>query len=270
MKEAPNPLIGPPPDKVLLQRAPLEKVICQVRFNTILAVNDLLIVAKFQNAIRKLYPILEDDSLNFGNGIPLPFAIMQPKIERVWKFCDLDKNWRVSLHSGFIAVEASNFTNGQDLIDRLSFVLKNFYDVFSPTHVTRLGVRYINRITGEGLSEIGKLLKPSLLGIVEPAIAPRVKHFVSEARLEAEEGQIILKWGKIPKDMTFDPSITPVASEDSWVLDIDMSNENSVVFNSENISKQALIFTQRIYSIFRWMVTDKFISYYGGKNAVKN
>ena len=56
-----DPLFGDEPDRVHLERAPLVRVLAQVRFPKILKISDDTHIADFQEQIRRDYPLFAKD-----------------------------------------------------------------------------------------------------------------------------------------------------------------------------------------------------------------
>jgi hypothetical protein len=118
----PRPLSGPPPAEVPLPRAPLARVIAQVRFAPILTIRNPDSVAVFQEAVRATYPILSEDRIH---QIVMASA-GTPDIREgvIWRFTEGEKRqWRASLSVDFIALETSAYVSRQDFLERLGAIL---------------------------------------------------------------------------------------------------------------------------------------------------
>ena len=97
-----NPLIDSPPKEVPLENAPLIRVIAQVRYPSILKIEDKSFVAPFQEAIRDTYPILQPEQTSgFVIG---PQGITQVSPKMIWRFADAKDHWRISLAPDFLAI----------------------------------------------------------------------------------------------------------------------------------------------------------------------
>lgn len=257
------PLSGSSPAEVPLKNAPLVRVIAQVRFTPILAIAQQATVATFQEKIRQIYPILEEEAVHH---VLVPTAGGEPSIkkETIWRFYDHDKNWRVSLNSGFIAVETKSYKSRKDFLDRLELILTSMEEVFNPADVLRMGIRYIDRIEGDAVEQIASMVKPEVLGIVAADISKTSKHILTEALFTADEGEITARWGRLQPDATYDPDALDPIKGSSWILDLDMSITKTQPFKAASLTETSSLFSHRIYSLFRWMVTDNFLKFYGG------
>jgi uncharacterized protein (TIGR04255 family) len=266
----PRSLTGPPPAEVPLPRAPLARVIAQVRFAPILAIRNPDIVAKFQEAIRGAYPILSEDRIH--RIVMASAGIPDVREGVIWRFSDGEKRqWRASLSVDFVALETSAYLSRQDFLARLGGILAALEGAFNPAEAQRLGLRYIDRLTGDAVTHIAELIRPKVLGILQPNKEPPSKlgesvlHLLTEAQLLAEEGRIQARWGRLPENVTYDPDSLEPIGEASWVLDLDMFTPGPQKFATNELLATATGFAERIYSVFREMVTDEFLKFYGGE-----
>jgi uncharacterized protein (TIGR04255 family) len=77
--------------------------------------------------------------------------------------------------------------------------------------------------------------------------------------LPSGAGQIAARWGTIPAHDTY------AIGERSWLLDLDISTVKEQEFKVESPIQQAHNFTERLYTFWRWVVTDEFLRRYGGE-----
>lgn len=258
------PLSGSIPKDIPLERSPLVRVLAQVRYAPILAVNSPEKVAIFQELIKESYPLLKQEmtqQFTVANGETPTF-----QQETIWRFSDRDNNWRISLNQGFLALESKAYSSRGDFIKRWQDTLTIMQRVFSPSDVSRLGIRYINRVTEEGFDKISDMVRPEISGIVgmEGEVSSQAKHIFTDALFEAKEGRIQVKWGQLPKGASHDDSLEPIPAS-SWILDFDMYNKpSSSNFVSEDLAKMSEEFAGRIYALFHWMVKKEFLEFYGG------
>ena len=260
-----NPLIGAAPMEVPLSNAPLVQVIAQVRFPLIASLGNRDFIAPIQEAIRSEYPILRPDqsqSVIFGEKGPL-----DARTNTAWRFHDANGEWRVTLASDFLALQTSRYSSRDDFLDRFRRVLESFVDHVDPGVMDRLGVRYVDRITGENLKDLPALVRPEVSGVLSTPLASQALHSISQTvfTLPDDPGQVMTRWGRIPAGGTVDPGAVDPIDESSWMLDIDAYDAVTRKFDVASILKQAQVFSERIYNIFRWAVTDEFLRRYGGK-----
>jgi len=128
----------------------------------------------------------------------------------------------------------------------------------------RFGMRYIDQIRGEPLARIDTLLRKEVLGVV-PCAGPDARQVITEFAAPAEPGELLARWGRLPVNMTVDPNLLPPVQEDSWLIDLDVSRTGQVAFEAKGIVETARSAAERVYAVFRWMVTEEFLKAYGGK-----
>ena len=263
MSSTVDPLVGPPPAEVPLKSAPLVRVIAQVRFPEILAVEQRDFVAPFQEAVRATYPVLRQELTRGVHFSPAGVAPTKPQI--AWRFGDVAGDWRVSLTPEFIALETTKYTSRSDFFGRMRVVLKALDEHLEPKLADRVGVRYIDRITGAAVDDIEKLVRAEVRGITGTAAATHAAHALSESMFELPDSRGLARWGRLPPGATVDPGAIEPANEKSWILDLDMYSAGPVPFEVERVLAEATRYAERIYAIFRWAVTDDFLRRYGGK-----
>ena len=260
-----NPLIDAGPKEVLLARPPLVRVIAQVRFPEILSVEKRDFVARFQEAIRADYPVLREEktqSIFFprtavGQAAPAPHT--------AWRFCDQDDSWRVSLASGFVALETDSYTSQADFMNRLAVVLRAAKDTLAPARVDRLGLRYIDRITGQDFELIQTLVRPEVLGVIATNASNNVVHTLAETLLKSDNPScfVLMRTGVLPPNAVVDLTAIEPVPQMSWILDLDVFGDQAAEFDADWVVKQVDQYASRIYAIFRWVVTDQFLEHFG-------
>jgi uncharacterized protein (TIGR04255 family) len=263
-----NPLSGPPPAEVPLATPPLVRVIAQVRFPVIASVEKREFIAPFQEAIRKDYPILRPEqsrSVVLGSD-----GVRDTRATTAWRFHDVGSDWKVTLAPDFVALETGRYSSRDDFLARLRRVLSTLEEHVDPKVIDRLGVRYIDRVTGANLSDLPVLVRPEVSGVLSTPLAEFVRHALSEHVfiLPDEAGLVTARWGVVPSHSTVDPAAVEPIDEPSWLLDVDAFQAFSGDTRALDVDAavaQARGFAERIYSIFRWAVTDEFLRRYGGQ-----
>lgn len=264
MTHLPPPLSGGPPDEVPLPNAPLVMVVVQVRYPPILAIRIADRVAPFQEAIRATYPVLREDRVaQLVLGAPDAPGIGGALI---WRFEDRepDWRWRVSLAVDFITLETRAYSNRQDFMSRFDAIISALQSAFKPQEVQRLGVRYVDQLTKSALDKLDDFFRPPVLGIAGSELRSAAQQILTHTILETEEGQLLARWGTLPPQMTVDPAI-PTVDGPSWIIDLDIFTPSGQKFDPEALSATARRFAERAYTVFRWMVRDDFLRFYGGK-----
>lgn len=258
-----NPLTDSPPTEVPLTNAPLVRVIAQVKFSEVLGVENPEFVARFQDAICRTYGILSRET-GVSLGGPLPGMPLQHPTTH-WRFADKAANWqwRVSLTSQFVTLEVVRYTSRQEFFDRLETLLEAVELHVKPAMVIRLGVRYINRITGQELEDARLLVRPEIAGVVGTNMASAVTLSVSETVFAIGDQRMTARWGMLPANMTVDPSAIEPINERCFLLDLDVFDENPAPFDAHEVALKGKQFAQRSYTFFRWAMTNEFLRRFG-------
>src|SRR5688572_5094174 len=114
MARSESPLSASSPKEVPLPNAPLVRVIAQVRFPLVVAIEQREFMAPFQEAIRARYPVLRQEQMQGVLLGPPGVAAQTPQV--AWRFMDETHDWRISLAPDFLALETRAYTNRADFI----------------------------------------------------------------------------------------------------------------------------------------------------------
>lgn len=259
-----DPFVAPLSSEVPLSDAPLVRVIAQLRFPEILSVEQRGFVAPFQEAIRNTYPVLRQEQTQ-GILLSPDGSAAQAKPLIAWRFNDIEGHWRVSLTPEFLALETTKYVSRSDFFGRLKLLVEALDEHIGPSQLDRLGVRYIDRITGDAVDDITKLVRPEVRGITGTIAAKHAVHAISESMFELPNARVLARWGCLPPGATVDPAAIEPDAEKSWILDLDMFSDAPMPFVVEHVVAEAQRYAERIYTVFRWAVTDDFLARYGGK-----
>jgi len=261
-----NPLTSDPPKEIPLKNAPLVRVLAQVRFPTILSIQKLQendIVASFQEAIREKYPFSSMDRIqNYTFG--------SQQIEKaegvIWRFQDKDGIWQISLAPSFLSLDTKRYSSRTEFLEYLEEALSALNQHIKPGACERIGLRYVDRIDLDQIDDINKFIRPNVSGILSTEIGDYVDQSFTESLLSLPENKerIVARWGKLPPQATIDPAVVEPLEKSTWVLDLDMSISERINFDVQEIKDKTNYFSKRLYTIFRWIVTEDFLKHFGG------
>jgi uncharacterized protein (TIGR04255 family) len=263
---ADDPFAGPAPAEVLLRSAPLDRVIAQVRFQAILALNTADGVAGFQEKIRSTYPAFRRELVPDITISPSGEPHATP--QNVWRFSDARENWVVGVGIGFVALETRAYQSRSHFLERLNFVFHTAQETLEPILVDRIGLRYVNRLTGRSFERRRELLRSEMLGIAVGSMAERIQLNLTEINLKlpGQAGdRMLLRYGLLPLRTTYDPGNVPPLDVLSWVLDFDTYRESRAEFNATEMSDVGASLSDKAYRMFRWVVRDEFLTEHGGE-----
>lgn len=262
MSRIPDPFVSDPPAEIPLADAPLVRVLVQVRFPEILSIERREFVAPFQEDLRATYPVLRQEQTQ--SVTVNPDGSSSVTIASVWRFADVEGHWRVSLSAGFLTLETARYDSREDLLARLRTLLEALDTHFEPRTIDRVGVRYVDRIVGEAVDDIGTLVHPDVRGVLGTEAARHAEHSLQEAVFDVGEERVLARWGLLPPGASVDPTAIEPVDERSWILDLDMFGASGRPFVVDDLVETVERFAKRIYTVFRWAVTDDFLRRYGG------
>lgn len=262
MPFANDPFDGPLPAEVPLPNAPLVRVLCQIRFPEILAIENKEFVAPFQEEIRSNYPVLRQGQASaFLVG---PQGLAPAKVETSWKFHDAKDAWRLTLTPSFLTLETGKYQRRKDFLERLRHVTVALGKHVRPGLVDRVGLRYIDQVQGGALEKLSTLVRPEVLGMRSSSLSRSLLHCVQESAFSVGNAQLMARSALLPPNASPDPSVISPVSGPSWVLDLDMFSTEPMEFQTEAVSAKVTGFAERIYAFFRWATTEEFLREYGG------
>ena len=259
-----NPFSGPVPDTVSLPNTPLTGVLVQIVFPEILSIAKADQVADFQQLIRADYPLNQQDQ---NLVLQLTPDGAKPSQMPNWRFFDARSQWRISLTTSFLAIETRAYDSRQDLAERVRMVAHALCETIKPSIMTRVGVRYVDRVHGAPFTDIETYVRPEVLGLYTAAHRADIDRTLSEISGDTDVGPMTSRWGFMPKNQTHEPDLMPAITKPSWFLDIDVYQQftQPEVFNSNDIQERTMALATRAYGFFRWVVNEDFLRTHGGQ-----
>jgi uncharacterized protein (TIGR04255 family) len=244
----------------------LVKVLIQLRFPIIAKIDNLEGVLAFQEHLRAHYPVMRPEQV-MTIGVT-PGTIPNSSTATLWRLSDADQIWTVVLSRDFVALETSMYDTRDDFLERWGEVLNglNLLDP-GPSVFDRLGIRYINRLSGNDIgSKLPELIRKELVGAisVDTPNGTELLTNVSQSHYKINAMQMTANWGILPAGMVFLPGIEP-ANERSWVLDVDVFKNGPDKFSVDTVAGLSREAAENAYGFFRWAVTEKYLVERGGQ-----
>jgi len=156
----------------------LREVICQLRFPTILSINEKA-PADYQDAIRDAFPRYEVHKVTpppvlIAPGTPQARVEQKPPILH-HNFISSTGLWKIVLSQESISLSTVRYHTWEDFAQRLDRPLAEFIRVYRPADFERLGLRYLNIFSRKALGAEGtpwrELISPAYLGVLnDPAV----------------------------------------------------------------------------------------------------
>lgn len=265
-----SPFAEASPVEVPLSRAPLVKVLAQLKFPVNARIDTTEGVAGFQDLLRDAYPIMRQEQ-QLAIALPAGAGSLGVQVgaaaASLWRLSSLDDDWTVVIARDFLAIETSSYTSRDDFLQRFERVLDAMTKAgLSPVVSDRLGIRYIDRIEGEDMiSDLPLLVRREVLGVglVELPERSEIIGSVSQTHLRIDDVQIRAGWGLLPPNAVMLPGIDGVDAK-TWVLDVDVFTERVKPFSVEDVVSEISVAADHAYRFFRWAVTDEFLRRHGG------
>jgi uncharacterized protein (TIGR04255 family) len=90
---------------------------------------------------------------------------------------------------------------------------------------------------------------------------------IHHLQLPEEGAQAMIRTGLVPAGQSLDPNAIEALEVPSWVLDIDAFQhypDGAMRLEASSLIPRTRSLCERIYALFRWSVTDQFLSRFGG------
>lgn len=263
-----RPFTGDSEKSVRLKNAPLELVLCQVRWPdmSFLQEESLRPLAlKFGQAILD-YPIFsETKEINYAIT---PDGVTQNVVGSVFQWASVDQVWHIGLARRFVTLFSTDYTDYTDFSARLQQLLESVREVINIQVIERVGVRYVNRISDEScIRDLANLIQPSVLGYQAlPIVAGDVtlRTSANQAIYSVGDSTLQVRSGIVSAGETVDPAIKPISTGQSWVLDLDASFEGRSMLDVKAVCERASQLSDIAYDYFKYVITEGFLERFGG------
>jgi uncharacterized protein (TIGR04255 family) len=265
-----HPFAVEEPGNVPLPSAPLVRTIAQVKFPhlTRFAANEDTVASSIAADLGERYPLME-----VGHEIAVTITSEgvseNRSTTRIWRLASSDRAWRISFSGNFVSIDTTSYVRRRDFAQRLADAWDALNRQVPVPYIERLGVRYINQVSDPALlNRLPELLRPEILGISmaqDPNMA-RLASGLNEARYRfPDDGSFQARWGLLPAGASIDDA-NPPYDYPTWVLDMDSFHEFAPGSqDGGNLFEDVRALALRGYQFFRWAVTDKFLTAFGGQ-----
>ncbi len=246
----------PKTPRVIYDKNPLQQVICQLRFPTILRI-EVEKPSGYQELIRHEYPFFNEKTLpipaELQRILPPEIAdVFQPERHISYEFKSEDEKWAVTLTRDFLSLTSLDYTRWEHFFQRLETPLQALLEHYDPVFFTRVGLRYQDIIQRSTLSlesvDWCELLQPQIAGALmhcnDEDVKQHVKNTITEVviGLENDRNQVRIKHGLVEKN-----------HEPCYLIDSDFFTEERT--ETENVRDVLNYFGARGSRLFRWCIT---------------
>ena len=238
-------------DDVVFDDAPLELVLCQIRFSPILALLDQAGVAGLQEGLRREYPDFRADRDIEFNVQPGQAQVRQKA--PVWRMTDSENRWTVSVAVDFVALQTPDYPDSHEFTQRLKFVLAAMERTLAPGRTTRVGLRKVNVFAD---SEVNRwdgwrgLIRPELLGMAAVGDLPGtlVRSYSETEIHDDSQGRLTIRYGPDPES----PNTA------NFRLDMDYWTERAFkVSPDSSLLERVAEYSDSITSFFHWAISPE-------------
>jgi uncharacterized protein (TIGR04255 family) len=249
----------PEPDRSRLARSPLELVVCQVRHERRLVVGEgttALAVHEALGGAGGPYPAIDEVAgaefnvvMGVGAGAP---NVRETKTSG-WRLTSADDAWVITLMPDNFSLETTGYTTwADDFAPRLDALIDAVAEHVRPTFEQRIGLRYVDRITELGLTELAAwqpYLRPELLGLVlHPELGPGVRTYQQQVVIELADG--------VTAGLRHGPVVEPGREVVDYQLDYDIFRQGGRPFDRDAVRDAAAQFNVYALQLFQASISD--------------
>lgn len=211
--------------RTVYRNPPAHEVICQLRFPTILSINNVE-PADFQEEIRDTFP-----QYARRQDAPPPAAGQGQQPVTNYHFLSENGQWKLNLTKDFIALSTLRYPGWEEFAHHLDRPLAAFIRLYRPAYFQRVGLRYINIFSRQrlGLENTSwrELLSPAYTGPLQ-AEDVREEDFLNwncEMSLRLDSSCQAKVRGGLGR---LQAKNAPQTAEVQFILDLDLSMGNNV------------------------------------------
>ena len=240
--------------EIRLRNPPLQEVICQVRFPTILRIANEQ-PSEMQERVRRTFPHLEIEK---GMLVRVSSASGPPSAEPApptYRFLSGDRATVISLTQDFYALSTTAYEHWQAFAGHLTTAHDAVLEVYEPAHAIRVGLRFVNRLTIENTQtnsedEMLGLLRPELTALLT---ADGWKDAAEmRSRMSLPDGDAVL---------TLQTSFGRENNQPFFVIDFDYFEEGELPLN--HLVDRCSRYQQVVYDAFRWCILERALDAFG-------
>jgi len=260
------PLSLPRPDFGVLPRSPLELVVCQVRHDhRILDASTALAIQEALGGRRGAFPRIEQVEIQtaaIGIG-PGAFAPMPTEVAQGWHLKSADGAWTAALLPDQFSLETTRYTTWSHFRATFQSLVQAIEGAAAPTMELRLGLRYVDRLTGLPVSEPrgwARWIQASILGPpLHEVLGQGVVSVRQQIDLDLGDARLcVLRHGTVA-----DPT-TGGGDQSVYLLDFDVYRQQACRFKGSEVVAVAQDFHEQADALFMQVMTPDLLAYLSG------
>ncbi len=249
------PLPLPDPDRTVLSRAPLDLVICQLRFDPRPSIDAQIALRVHEDLGGETGDYARLDSvqaqtvnLAFGPGVAPTASQTQPVPG--WRYHSVDGLWIASLMPDHVALETPRYPSWDAFRERMHRLIDATSRHVAPGIEQRLGLRYIDRVAGieaRTPADWRPYLVPELLGLVSGGV-------LGDAVTGGRQ-QLVLDLGE-GFACSFTHGFLPGEQDQlHYLLDYDVYREGGRAFNADGVKAALDVLNDDALKLFQASIT---------------
>lgn len=242
----------------------ITQVIAQVHFQPILKLkNESPDV--FQEAIIDQFPRFERKEaidIDFSIKPEGSFPSFPEKIS-IWEFINKEikeQADQISLNYKVISFSSNKYISFESFFSKVELMYNNFYKIYRPGIINRIGLRFINEIKlkGNPLDWDG-YINNNLYCSIKTFSDLSISRAMSQVHINLDDHKIIFQFG------IYNSEYPNTISQREFILDYDCSSKGEC--EPEEVLTKLMIFYEDIKSLFKLSRGDKLVSYMKGEDA---
>jgi len=242
--------------EIRLQKAPLEEVVCQVKFAPILRISKET-PSDFQEVVRQRFPslVIEQGVLVQFPGVAGSEKPSMDAAPRIYRFRTPDELSHVALAMDFFALSTKQYSHWDNFVHDLELGYAAVQKIYQLPYATRIGLRFINRFNQKNtgctnMDQILDLFRPELTCLLRADAWQEPHEFLAQVVLNDDQAKLAVRIGFSKEN-----------DEPFFVLDLDYFEEGRTPL--DNLTDRLHHYHARIYDAFRWCLIENSLEKFG-------
>jgi len=229
----------------------LTKVIARVDFQPILIIGEEN-PTQFQDALRQTFPRLEvSQTLQIKADKAQNANIAMRKLPTVWNLKDKSEENKIDLSSNYIALSCFKYTAFDKFNSTLINIYNKFNEIYKPSIIKRIGLRYINEIKLDGDPfDWTNLINENLFSSLNAFSAKRnkISRAMNQVHFQDEDSRLVFQFG------IFNSEFPNTIVKREFILDYDCISEEER--EPADVLPEFTKFNARITDLFEMNIED--------------